>query len=499
MFCCPMKRWICSTCCMFYCLLVSIGYSQNQVGEVYFDLGVFAFEDKDFNTAKQYLRKAYQLNPDNPFYCHFLGKFYLTLDQLDTAEKYLKKAYEINPVLNELEYDLAYLTFKRGNYQDAAHQFITIVEKDPFIQNVPACYYAGISLFQCQKYQKAIDYLMSASRRSPTMQANCMFYCGISYYKMNRPLDAVRCFENVFMSATDPLKSYAKNWLISLRRKNDDKKKFDALIKLSVSYDNNVMIVTPDLITGDEADNVLQCYLSGKYSWQWMPTHQLGLGMRHYQTFHQDLSEFDLTGSVIDLLYSYKLHEYTYQFYYSPSVYWLERYRYMFRHRLKASVYWPMIRNLTNYVAYSFDIIENFNNEQRDGNTHEFSMDLCYYIKPYHMKILAGFSAQSNQRKNFLYQYDEISYRLRFIYKLMRDLRWQISLNFHQRRYDIWEEVKRKDNRIDFSFSLSYPFYQDGLEVAIEYDYSKNNTRQDQLDPFDYRRNVYGISLIYYY
>ena len=494
-----MKQWICTICFMFSSLFVSFGYSQNQLGEVSFDLGVFAFEDKDYESAQKNLLDAYHANPENPFFCHFLGKLYLTLEQLDRAENYLKKAYEINPVLHELEYDLAYLTFKRKNYQNAARQFIKIVENDPFTQNVPACYYAGISLFQCKKYQKAVDYLMRASRRSPSMQANCMFYCGICYYQINRPVDAARCFETVFMSATDPLKSYAKNWLVALRKKKLDKKKFDAFIKLSVNYDNNVMIVTPDLITGDEADQVLQCYLSGKYTWQWIPKHQIGLGMRHYQTFHQDLSEFDLTGSVIDLSYSYKLHEFTYKLNYSPSAYWLERYRYMFRHRMKASVYWPVIQDLTNFITYKYDIIENFNNELRDGNTHEFSMDLCYHIRKYHMKILAGFSAQNNQRKNLLYQYFEMTYRLEFIYKLMYNWKWQTSLNLHQRRYEIWEEMKRKDNRIDLSCSLSYSFLQDGLEIAIEYDYSKNNTTLDQLDPYDYRRNVFGISLKYYY
>lgn len=499
MFCRPMTRWICISCLVLSCLFVSVGYAQYQADESSFDLGVFAFEDKDYVAAKKYLLKAYQLNPDNPFYCHFLGKLYLELDQLDTAETYLQKAYRLNPVINELEYDLAYLSFKRSDFHKAAHQFRQIVEKDPFIQNVLACYYAGISLFQCKKYQQAIDYLIRSSRRSPSMKLNCMFYCGICYHQLNKSVEAIKCFEYVLKNASEPLKSHANQWLIALKEKTDDKKNFDVLIKLSGHYDDNVMIVAPDLITGNEADSVMQCYLSGKYTCQWIPKHQISLGIRHYQTFHHELSEYDLTGSVVDLSYSYKLNKHTYRMHYSPAAYWLERYRYMSRHRVKTSVHWPVFKDLIGHLNYTYDVLDNYNNELRDGYTHDFSMDLYYHIKPYHMKLLVGCSAQNNQRKSALYQYLEMTYRLGIMYNVFRTWQWKSYLKLFQRRYHIWEDMKRKDNRIDLSCSLSYPFWYDGLEMAFEYDYSKNNSRLDPLDSFDYRRNTYGISLIYFY
>jgi len=499
MVCRPMKQWICITFCIFSCLYVSNGYAHDQSGEALFDLGVFAFEDKDYKAAQKFLLQAHQLNPENPFYCHFLGKIYLALDQLDSADIYLQKAYQLNPVINELEYDLAYLTFKRADFQNASHQFMQIVEKDPFTQNVLACYYAGISLFQCKKYPKAINYLMRASRRSPTMKPNCMFYCGICYYKMNNTIEALRHFEYVLIYASEPLKSHAKNWLIALRDTSHDKKKFEALIKLSFFYDDNVMIVTPDLITGDEADSAMLYYISGKYHWQWLPKHQIAFGIRHYQTFHKDLSEFDLTGSVVDLSYYYKLNDYTCKINYSPSAYWLERYRYMFRHRMKASVQWKIMKDLTNHVAYTCDILDNYNNELRDGHTHEFSMFLSYRIPSYSLLLLAGVSAQDNLRKHVLYQYSEMIYNLEFIYKIVKNWKWHTYVRLYQRRFDIWEDVKRKDDKINFLSSLSHPFWKDGLELTIDYDYSKNNSKLDQFDFFDYRRNTFGISLIYYY
>ena len=79
MFCRPMKRWIYTTCCMFTCLFVSIGYSQYHDDEASFNLSVFSFEDKDDAASQKYLHKAYQFNPNNPLYCHFLEKLYLTL------------------------------------------------------------------------------------------------------------------------------------------------------------------------------------------------------------------------------------------------------------------------------------------------------------------------------------------------------------------------------------------------------------------------------------
>ncbi|MBF0451351.1 MAG: DUF560 domain-containing protein [Candidatus Magnetomorum sp.] len=486
-------------CMVGYLLLIVPGLCQEEPGETAFDLGVFAFEDKDFDSAERHLLKALSLAPDQPFYCLFLGKVYLAINQLDKAEKFLTKAFQLNPIMNGLNYDLAYLTFKQSRFSDAADRFSKIVENDPLTQNVLACYYAGISFFECNQYEKAIQYLMRAAERSPTIKPNSMFYCGICYYKQHQTQKAVQHFEYVLMHApADELKDHAKKWLIALRAQKSQEQPFDCLVKLSVQADDNVMIVSPDWITGDESDGVMQFYLAGKYFFTPKDRHRLGVGFRHYQTVHQDLSEFDLMGNIIDIAYSFQMPLITLGLKYSPSAYRLDGRQYITRHQWKGHVLWNVSDNLMNRFAYSCYIQNHDENSERDGHTHDISMDMYYRLKKHKMKLLAGFSAEENHRNEMRYQYEDLKFTLGLTKKLLYTLTFHSKLGISHRRHEQWDELgfKRKDNKFEFSCTILKPVWQKGMEIGFDYSYTKNNSI---LDAYDYRRNIFGISFLYHY
>ena len=163
--------------------------AQEEGGRGYFDLGVFAYEDGDYQNAKSYLKRALELSPDNPYYNHYMGKTYLKTEDYQAAERYLSRAWKLDPDISGLKYDRAMLNYQTSKYSTAADLFAQIVDEDP--SNVLAQYHAGISLLKQKKYDKALDRLLRAAEMSPTIKANGYYYAGVCYWKMGQADQAV--------------------------------------------------------------------------------------------------------------------------------------------------------------------------------------------------------------------------------------------------------------------------------------------------------------------
>ncbi len=181
-------------------------------GRAYYDFGVFAYEDGDYEDAEKNLKKALEFDPDNPFYNHYLGRTYLKMERYQETENYLNKAWEVNPDIPGLKYDLAFLNYKIPNYSMAVDLFTGIAKEDP--SNVLAFYYAGVNLYKQKSYKKAVDYFISASEKSPTIKANGYYYAGICYQKMGKMEEAVEKLEYVKEHAnSESLQKNAQKWL----------------------------------------------------------------------------------------------------------------------------------------------------------------------------------------------------------------------------------------------------------------------------------------------
>ena len=101
-------------------IILTIGsstHAEEDGGRAYYDFGVFAYEDGDYEDAEENLKKAFGINPDNPLYSHYLGKTYIKLERYDEAGSYLDRAWDLDPDMTGLRYDRAYLYYKMENYR----------------------------------------------------------------------------------------------------------------------------------------------------------------------------------------------------------------------------------------------------------------------------------------------------------------------------------------------------------------------------------------------
>jgi tetratricopeptide (TPR) repeat protein len=172
-------------------LVLFLPANAEEGGDVYYDLGVFAYEDGDYEIAERHFKKALEFDADNPLYNHFFGKIYLKTGRYQEAMNYLNLAWEVDPDMSELKYDIASLNFKMSNYPRAAELFAEIVDEDP--SNLLAHFH--------ELYQTGLDYFLALAEKSPANKGNSYYYAGVCYWKTGRTEKAVEKLEWVIASA----------------------------------------------------------------------------------------------------------------------------------------------------------------------------------------------------------------------------------------------------------------------------------------------------------
>jgi len=91
-----MNRWVVLTGVLSMLFITSVWCNDKvQKGSGLFDMGVFAYSDKDVDNALTNFLRALEFQPNNPFYIHYIGKTYLVLDKYQKALSMLTKAYQI--------------------------------------------------------------------------------------------------------------------------------------------------------------------------------------------------------------------------------------------------------------------------------------------------------------------------------------------------------------------------------------------------------------------
>ena len=69
---------------------------EEEPGRAYFDFGVFAFEDGDYEGAEGNFKKAIIADPENPYYNHYMGKTYIKMKRFEEALRTKLRGPEIS-------------------------------------------------------------------------------------------------------------------------------------------------------------------------------------------------------------------------------------------------------------------------------------------------------------------------------------------------------------------------------------------------------------------
>ncbi len=458
----------------------------------YYDLGVFAYEEGNFQEAESYFKTALDANPENPVYLHYLGRVYLETAQYVNAKKYLEAARDKDPELPGLNYDLGLLYYKTEQYNMASEHLTVAADEDP--ANVLAAYYGGICLYRQKRFNEAGPLFEQAAEKSPSLKVNSTYYAGICDYHNGNISAAEEKFTYVKENAESTIeKENAEKWLTIIGHE-EQQKPYALEFRLHYLYDDNVPLdpTGQEAVYSDASDSGIYGYAMGRYNIVNRSDFVLGAGVARGQTWYADLTEFDMSDTSADIYTTYSTRSFLFGLNYIPRLYTIDDEDYLLQHEVRPSIYWQPNRDLLTRFVYSYYAKDYRQNDARDGGLHDIYIDLYYHVFGGRGFVFGGLGYESSYSDDDAYNYTRPKAKAGLSTEVGWRVRMDLELYYYMKEYPNFPSETRDDDKLSGIVSLKRPVYWDWLFAVAEYNYTNNSSN---VDKYEYQRNVVSLGL----
>lgn len=163
--------------------------------EAWFKLGVLCFHSEQFQEADEAMSNAENFLESSAYALHYRSMIQSRLNEPDQAVSHILKAIGLDPNcdltwMSWNEVGLAYA--EKGEYDKAVAAYDKALTFKP--GSIEVLFNIGVARFKIQDYELAELTLSRLSQIDP-MNFRAWHYLGEVYLKLNRPDDAVACFE----------------------------------------------------------------------------------------------------------------------------------------------------------------------------------------------------------------------------------------------------------------------------------------------------------------
>ncbi len=467
-------------------ILLPCGFTlARESGQAYFDLGVFAYEDKDYQGAEANFRKALSLNPDNPGYAYYLGKTLMEMERYEEARSAFERARRLRSDLPGLAFDTALLYYRMTRYEEAARLFAAAAAESP--GDPRPRFYRGLSLFKGGEYKDALPHFETAGELSRPLADDAAFYAGVCRLKTGDVDGAMERFRYVRdQTDSERLRGHAEKWLRAVADRRKAEKPYAIYLKAGYQYDDNVLLTAPDDPTPTDEDDFLWkgfFWLRGDLFRR--DRFRMGLGYSQYNTFHRDLTENDMVGATGTLYMKYKRKTLTFGLDYAPSYYRLDGRDFLMRHLIRPEVAWRMGDRTTLRLAYGL-YFNDYEIDASDGRAHEVLIDL-YRTLGERTYLFGGLGWEDNDADADVKSYGKYLAKAGVSVGLPWESAFGLTGRYHFQDYDAGD---REDQKYSISASLEKDLLQEWLTLTVDYDYTRNDS-----DVNEYEKNTVELSV----
>ena len=481
-------------CCLIVTLNAAWLNAAEATGRAYYDFGVFAYEEGKYDEAAGHFQKALSLDPNDPYFHHYLGRTYLKQERFADARRHLLRARKIDPTIPGLSYDAAMVHYQTADYARAVEMFQTILTKNP--DHVLARYYAGMSLYQRSRYAEAIPFFLEAADGSPSLNTNGRYYAGICYQKSGQSEKALKMFQDVRDEAdSSAVVRNAEQWISAIER-GGAVRPYRLHLKLGRRYDDNVVLepADTDFVT-EESDGGTLFLFSGRYDFPRRGPVSFGAGYSHYQIVYDDLDAYDITGSIPSLHGRYHLGDLTLSMTYLPSYFWVDGESYLRRHHLMPAVWWKLAERYLLRLSYYYYDDTYFMNADRSGSRNGVALRL-YAGLPWLGSVVYGEVGYEDNAADAEYEdFEKWRCEIGGAAELPFRLTLRGAAEYANRSFGaapVPDEVASDDKRLTATLSLTRPIYFDWLGMSLEYRYVGNDADNAS---YEYDRNMVTLSV----
>jgi len=464
--------------------------------QIYFDLGAFALQENETETARQYFEKALMYASENPLYLYYLGKTDMAEKKFDAAQNRFAIAWQLAPDLPGLAFDMASAHFYQKSYKQAAKLYEMAIKQDTNAeQTVIAHFRAGIAFFHMQKYELAIPHLLNAADNTPSLKYTGYFYAGISFYHQHDWTLAYNYLKQVKMHGEKRhVRRQASKWLKAVEIQRMQFKPYDLYCKLGMAYDDNVNLYAPDVDV--DTDDLLNAVLFfGRYHLVNEAAYKVGVGYGHYQSTHLDTSDANLINSNLIFYGILKNENYQWHTELMPSYFWLNSNRFLQRIQWRSRVSFNVENVIVPYIDYAYSMDNHFQDDHRDANRHGIGLGLSFMFDPdaYQLQTLFSSEKISSAHRNHNYEISAAQINMKLFAHPKCALTLFVSgmLRDHE-HLDSIHQMKREDKQYRARLGFEIPLKYEGLQIEMNYQWAKNDSN---IHAYDYRKNLLAVYL----
>lgn len=169
----------------------------------HYNLGMAAFEKKDYPAAIKHFKRSIQLNPNIARTHNELGVCYLYMRDYDSAIPSFERAIELDPNLAEAHNSLGVSYFSLGRLQEAELQFRATLSSPDYGTKFIPLFNLG-NIYQMQKrYELALQTYQSALQDEALItleyRININHQMGKTLFSLERYREAIDRFDNALV------------------------------------------------------------------------------------------------------------------------------------------------------------------------------------------------------------------------------------------------------------------------------------------------------------
>jgi len=463
-------------------------------GQAYFDLGVFAYEEGDYQNAIKNLTQAIQLVPDEPEYFHYLGKAYMETEAYDLSEKNLTDAWNMSPTLPDIQTDRAMLYYRKSDFKTAATLFQEVIKKNP--SDILSTYYAANCLYHQKEYYPASRLFQKAAKANPSLRLNCLYYAGICHIKTGL---YQKGYENLVQVRDDKqageLQQYAQKWITALDNRLKKKKNMHINAQLTYQYDSNIRLEPLDEdLYSDEDDYCTQILLSGNYRMTDSRPYQISAGATYFSYIYKDFTQYNMSGSLFNLNTQLNLKPIKFGLKFSPSIIWLDSSQYMNRLAVVPTLSLKLSQKLQAILSLENKFDNNLDDDDRDAHISDNSLKLQYVLPKRKMMFFSTMRFAVKNADADTNDYDRIvssgGMQLRKVWGLNFGLNGQYEQKKYKRIDPLYNAI-REDFRSSSTLYIQRPSVYQWFGVKTEFKFTKNSSN---INIYNYERFTLSFS-----
>lgn len=512
---------------LFFFLFLPVTASAQQSAMNHFVDGVEAYESGSHQESITSLKKAIELEPENLEFQYYLGLTYSAMEMYEEALEVFEKIVEREPVtFRKAYFEIAAVYAKQKQYQKTIDTLTLVEEIAP--EDVRIYLEKGYAFQKLQQYDLAIENFNRAKDLEPKMLQLIYYNIGSVHFEAEAFDKAEEMFtKSIEVNPDTSIAQNARQAIVNARGAKKARKPWYLSGSFTLSYDDNVLqkaleqaaVVSPTGEALDEADLFQTLNVRGGYKLLNRKDLEIGAGYSLYCAGYRDLVDNNILGHIPHLYVNYNRHPFYLRIPYEFSYYRTggkengqdlgfyltfgsDSDKKLKMHALTPTLTIVEPHNLKSEITFSYQDKDYLDDVTSDAG--QFSIGIVQYYKFSDKEIYprAGYKygSEDADQEIFSYKYHQL------LLGLSSSLPWwgirsDVSLTYEKTAfhtnpfYSVTGE--REDKKYILMLFIAKPL-SDIFQLAFSYSYTRrdSNVSSNGIDPYKFKKNVYGLMIM---